>query len=155
MLTRGRSAGANTGLGTKSQRPLECHSRGRTPGECPDCKWSRKVAWSVWTVTISREPANFQKRNKAIRLVKNIYFSKLYTQCGAQTHDPQIKSRVLFRLSQPGAPIRLIFRQAALLSEELAGPRERVTEDTAAAMQVRGGPALSGGSSSRNDEDTW
>lgn len=107
-------------------------------------------------MTTSREPANLQKRNKAIRLVKNIYFSKLYTQCGAPIHDPQIKSRVLFRLGQPGAPIRLIFRQAALLSEELAGPRERVTEDAAAAMQVRGGPALSGGSSSsRNDEDTW
>ena len=33
-----------------------------------------------------------------------IYLSNLYTQCQVQTRDPDIKSCVLFRLSQPGAP---------------------------------------------------
>ena len=31
------------------------------------------------------------------------FFSNLYTQCGALTHDPEIKSSMLFQLSQPGA----------------------------------------------------
>lgn len=30
--------------------------------------------------------------------------SKLYTQRGARTHHPEIRSRMLHRLSQPGAP---------------------------------------------------
>ena len=29
------------------------------------------------------------------------FFSYLYTQCGAQTHDPEIKSHMLYGLSQP------------------------------------------------------
>ena len=35
----------------------------------------------------------------------NFFFSNLYTQRGARTHNPEIKSRMLYRLSQP-----LIFR---------------------------------------------
>ena len=30
--------------------------------------------------------------------------SNLYTQHGAQIHDPEIKSRMFFQLSQPGTP---------------------------------------------------
>ena len=30
--------------------------------------------------------------------------SKFYVQHGAQTHDPEIKSCMLYQLSQPGAP---------------------------------------------------
>ena len=33
-----------------------------------------------------------------------IYLSNLYTQHGARTHDPEIKSHIFFQLSQPGAP---------------------------------------------------
>lgn len=33
-----------------------------------------------------------------------IFFSNLYTQRGAWTYDTEIKSRMLFWLSQPGAP---------------------------------------------------
>ena len=33
-----------------------------------------------------------------------IYLNNLYTHHGAQTHDPVIKSCMLFLLSQPGAP---------------------------------------------------
>lgn len=31
--------------------------------------------------------------------------SNLYAQYGTRTHDPTIKSRVVYRLSQPGAPL--------------------------------------------------
>ena len=34
---------------------------------------------------------------------KILFLSNLYTQCGAQTHNPKIKSRMLHWLSQPGA----------------------------------------------------
>ena len=33
-----------------------------------------------------------------------IYLSNLYTKCGAQTHNPEIKSHMFFQLSQPEAP---------------------------------------------------
>lgn len=33
------------------------------------------------------------------------YLSDPYTQCGAQTHNPEIKSQILFQLSHPGAPL--------------------------------------------------
>lgn len=36
---------------------------------------------------------------------KKIVLSKLYSQCGAQSHDLEIKSQTLCGLSQPGAPI--------------------------------------------------
>ena len=35
---------------------------------------------------------------------KFIYLSNLYTQHGAQTHNLEIKSCMLFQLTQPGAP---------------------------------------------------
>ena len=42
----------------------------------------------------------FFKRSK-----KNFFFNNnLYTQHGARTHNPEIKSCMLFHLSQPGAP---------------------------------------------------
>jgi len=34
--------------------------------------------------------------------------SILYTQCGAQTYNPKIKSCMLYGLSQPGAPLRTV-----------------------------------------------
>lgn len=33
-----------------------------------------------------------------------LILSRLLAQCGAQTHDPGIKSRILYQPSQPGAP---------------------------------------------------
>ena len=33
-----------------------------------------------------------------------MYVYNLYTQCGARTHDPEIKSLTLYKLSQPGPP---------------------------------------------------
>ena len=33
-----------------------------------------------------------------------VFLSKLYAQHGARTHDPKIKSHMLYSLSQPGAP---------------------------------------------------
>ena len=36
---------------------------------------------------------------------KNLFLSHLYTQCGAWSHNPEIKSRMLHQLSQPGAPL--------------------------------------------------
>ena len=35
-----------------------------------------------------------------------IYLNNLYTLRGTQTHDPEIKSGTLFRMSQPSAPGR-------------------------------------------------
>ena len=32
------------------------------------------------------------------------YLSNRYTQCGARTHDPEIKSRLLHGLSEPAVP---------------------------------------------------
>ena len=42
-----------------------------------------------------------------------IHLSNLYTQCRAQTHDPEIKSRSLFQLGQPGAPRQTDFCSSA------------------------------------------
>lgn len=36
--------------------------------------------------------------------LKISFLSYLYTQRGAQTHNPEIKSSMLYQLSQPGAP---------------------------------------------------
>lgn len=35
---------------------------------------------------------------------KTFFFSNLYTQREAWTHDPEIKGRMFFQLRQPGAP---------------------------------------------------
>lgn len=40
-----------------------------------------------------------------------LIFSNLYVQCGTRNHNPEIKSPLLFRISQPGAPRRQIFIQ--------------------------------------------
>lgn len=40
-----------------------------------------------------------------------LIFSNLYAQRGTRTHNPEIKSPLLFRISQPGAPRRQIFIQ--------------------------------------------
>ena len=32
-----------------------------------------------------------------------LFLSTLYTQCGVQTHNPEIKSVMLYQLNQPGA----------------------------------------------------
>ena len=37
-------------------------------------------------------------------LLKVVFFSNPYIQRGAQTHDPEIKSYMLWGLNQPGAP---------------------------------------------------
>ena len=39
---------------------------------------------------------------------RDLFLSNLYTQQGAQTHNPEIKSRMLHRLSQPGAPTKTL-----------------------------------------------
>ena len=43
-----------------------------------------------------------------MRPFKILFLSNLYTQRGALTHNPEIKSCVLHWLSQPGAP-RIVF----------------------------------------------
>ena len=43
------------------------------------------------------------------------FFSNLYARRGAQTHDPEIKSSMLFRLSQPGAPFNNSFSSGFIL----------------------------------------
>ena len=40
---------------------------------------------------------------------KILFLSYLYTQHGAQTQNPQIKSHMLFWLSQPGVPNKAIW----------------------------------------------
>ena len=40
---------------------------------------------------------------KAMQKLFTFFKSNLYTQCGAQTHDPEIKSHMLFQLSQSDA----------------------------------------------------
>ena len=46
-----------------------------------------------------------------IFLIKKIFLSHLYTHHGAQTHDPEIRSHILYRLSQPGVPIVPVFKK--------------------------------------------
>lgn len=40
-----------------------------------------------------------------------VYLSHLDAQRGARTHGPEIRSRTLFHLSQPGAPSHLYFNK--------------------------------------------
>ena len=44
--------------------------------------------------------------HKMDEMKQHIFFSlnKLYAQCGAWTYDPEIKSHMVYPLSQPGAP---------------------------------------------------
>lgn len=37
-------------------------------------------------------------------MISNIFVSNIYTQCGIRTHEPEIKSHILYGLSQSGAP---------------------------------------------------
>ena len=54
----------------------------------------------------------FAKQPHALPILLNLFFflkfpyffSNLYTQCEARTHNPEIKSHMLFRLSQADAP---------------------------------------------------
>ena len=45
-------------------------------------------------------------------------------QCGAQTHNPEIKSHMLYRLSQPGAQFYICLKP----ERELPGPGEGLAE---------------------------
>ena len=48
-------------------------------------------------------------QNKTPSPLKTLFLSNLYTQLGAQTHNPKVKSCKLYQPSQPGAPkIRLL-----------------------------------------------
>jgi len=61
------------------------------------------VSSSNWQLILD----NSKNLNKSILLfffLSFIYLSNLYTQCRTGYHDPEIKSRILFQLSQPGAP---------------------------------------------------
>ena len=46
----------------------------------------------------------FSDQNFLDKLLLFVYLRNLYLQGGAQTHDPEIRSLMLFLLSQPGAP---------------------------------------------------
>ena len=69
----------------------------------------RSIPWLclVWLASVFSSVFT-QVRNLAFK--KNIfkscaiYFCELYSQRGAQTQDPKIKSRILYRQRQPGAP---------------------------------------------------
>jgi len=47
--------------------------------------------------------------------------SNLYTQHGAQTHNPKVKSHMLFWLSQPGTPGSAFFKWADQFKPTEAG----------------------------------
>ena len=47
--------------------------------------------------------ATYQTTNIFLCLLYN-----LYAQNGSQTHNPKIKSRMLYRLSQPGTPANIL-----------------------------------------------
>ena len=40
-----------------------------------------------------------------------MYLSNLYTQCGIQTYNPEIKSCMLFQLSQTRAPMSFLLNR--------------------------------------------
>lgn len=39
-----------------------------------------------------------------------IYLSNFYTQRGAETHEPEIKSYILYWLTQPGVPANFLLK---------------------------------------------
>lgn len=41
--------------------------------------------------------------------IKLLFLNYLYTQRGARTHNPEIKSRTLHQMSQPGVPSFKVF----------------------------------------------
>ena len=41
--------------------------------------------------------------------LKNLLKNRLYAQRGPQTHNPEIKSYILYQLSQPGTPLSTNF----------------------------------------------
>ena len=53
---------------------------------------------------------------------KILFLSHLYPQRGARTHNPEIKSRMLFRLSQPGTPAPVIRENSSDVSNAEARP---------------------------------
>ena len=61
-------------------------------------------------LTIFKTEEDVPISEKDCILFKNhlfIFFSKLHTQQEAQTHNPEVKSPTLHRLSQPGTPVLL------------------------------------------------
>ena len=55
-----------------------------------------------------------------------IFWSNLYTQWGAQTHDPQIKSCMFPQLNQPGAPrLPQLFKWSLLPSQDYSAYSKR------------------------------
>lgn len=58
------------------------------------------------------------------------FLSKLFTQRGTQTHKPEIKSRILHQLSQPGAQALDLFKEKVFVSN--------VTEGAGTKWQIRG-----------------
>ena len=48
-----------------------------------------------------------------------VFLSNLYTQYGAQTHDPKIKSHRLYQISHPGAPLSIFFPERKKVSKGL------------------------------------
>ena len=46
----------------------------------------------------------FKKHGKHASSRVECFLSKFYIQRGARTHDPEIKSLMLYQLSQPGSP---------------------------------------------------
>ena len=55
------------------------------------------------------KPKKSWDQDWATQAPQNLFLCNLYTQHGAQIHDPEIKSCMLYRLSQPGVPTSLDF----------------------------------------------
>lgn len=66
------------------------------------------LATFISSVNIAGTLAMVVKEPRVLFLKKNIYLSKLYTQCRARIHDPEIKIHMPILLSLLGAP-RVLF----------------------------------------------
>ena len=83
------------------------HTDHQLPGHWPAggiCRLSKaRVTWG----TAGARGTNGGPEHRLwvnISRLKILFLNHLYTQHGARTHDPEIKSHVLHRPSQPGTP---------------------------------------------------
>ena len=79
----------------------------------------------------TNKPVNLQLHTKCQYFkdedkTSNIFVSNVYTRCGARTHDPKIKSRVLYQLSQPGKPKMTTFIKETKV-KEISSPEDLTT----------------------------
>ena len=67
-----------------------------------------------------------------------VYLSSLYTQHGAQIHNPEIRSHMIFQLSQPSAPTHRYFKSMTFRGTWVTQSVKHLTLDFSSGHDLNG-----------------